>query len=119
MIWFTIDTGSVFSALSETEAILTGIDLSMLPFEKSDSVGFGGFFRSRILNKQIELFFHGDEGEHKIAQSAMKVIGPPEDMEEKRRKELLTLFPCVLGMDILSKFDVHLYKKKFELIPRE
>lgn len=49
MIDFLVDTGSIFSALSEKEATLMGIDCSELPEAKGEAIGFGGLFKTRVL----------------------------------------------------------------------
>lgn len=112
LLWFTLDSGSSFSAISEAEAILAGIDCSDLPFAKLETVGFGGFFKPRIINREVELTFATDQGEHKITRSGFMVVCPPSDINEETRKRLIELTPSVLGMDILGKFDVHIYDKK-------
>ena len=118
MVWFVVDTGSVFSALSEKDIVLMGIDCFALPEAKKEAIGFGGFFKSRLLNMQVQLIFSATDGqEYRISQSGFTVISPPKDAP--KREEIVALSPSVLGMDILSKFDIHIYQKKIELIPRE
>jgi len=113
-----VDTGSGFSALSEKDAILMGIDCSTLPLSKREAIGFGGFFRSRLLNTEVQLIFPAtDNEEYRISQSGFLVICPPQDAP--KREELVALTPSVLGMDILSKFDIYIYQKRVELIPRD
>lgn len=119
LLWFTVDSGSCFSAISEAEAILAGIDCSTLPFAKLETVGFGGFFRPRMINKQVELTFVTDEGEYGVPRSGFMVICPPENVEEKVRKREIEVTPSVFRMDILSRFDVHIYRKRVELEVRE
>lgn len=62
-LWFTVDTGSSFSALSEADATLIGIDCSSLALAKGQAIGFGGFFKPRMIDEQIELIFITDSGE--------------------------------------------------------
>jgi hypothetical protein len=94
------------------------IDCSTLPEAKKEAIGFGGFFKPRLLNTQVHLIFSAIDGrEYKISQSGFTVISPPQRIE--KREEIVALSPSVLGMDILSKFEIHMYEKKIELIPRE
>ena len=118
-IWFVVDTGSSFSAISEADAVLIGIDCSLLPRKKDDAIGFGGFFKPRMIDKEVELAFFGDDGEYKVTRSGFVVICPPENIDAKTRQKMLELTPSVLGMDVLSKFDIHVYKKRVELDLRE
>jgi hypothetical protein len=115
LLWFTVDSGSSFSAISEADAILAGIDCSTLPFAKVETIGFGGFFKPRMINTHLELTFVTDEGEYRLLRSGFMVVCPPDNLEEKLRKRMIEVTPSVLGMDVLSKFDVHIYKKRVEL----
>lgn len=118
-IWFTIDTGSSFSAISEADATLIGIDCSTLPLQKGRAIGFGGFFKPRMIDRQVELTFIADGEEYKVSRSGFVVICPPDNIDAKTREEMLKLTPSVLGMDVLSRFDIHVHKKRVELDLRE
>jgi hypothetical protein len=100
MIDFLIDTGAVFSAISEKEATLMGVDCSFLPESKEESIGFGGSFKK----------------EHKIKYSSgFRVVCIPPNIESEEREKLLRYTPSVLGMDILAKFEIYINKDKVEL----
>jgi hypothetical protein len=118
LVWFTVDTGSNFSSLSEAEAILMGIDCSALPLAKIEAVGFGGSFKPRVLNKQVDLIFSTDDGEYKLPRSGFMVTCPPDNVQGKEREKIVELTPSVLGMDVISHFDLHVYKKRVELVLR-
>jgi hypothetical protein len=117
IVSFLVDTGSNFSAISEKEAESMSLDCSMLPEAKKEAVGFGGAFRMRIINSTVYLTFGSDEQKHRIAYSSgfSVVCVQPEKTSEEREK-LLRFTPCVLGMDVLSNFEVHIYKNRVELI---
>lgn len=118
-IWFVVDTGSSFSAVSEADATLIGIDCSSLPLAKKRAIGFGGFFKPRMVDKQVELIFIADGKEYRVPRSGFVVICPPDNIDAKTKQEITELTPSVLGMDVLSKFDIHVYKKRVELDLRE
>jgi hypothetical protein len=54
---FLIDTGSTYSAISEKEAVLMGIDPFILPDYRVGCIGFGGTFRNKIINYPVYLTF--------------------------------------------------------------
>jgi len=111
-----IDSGSVFSALSEKEATLMGLDCSLLPESKRKAVGFGGLFTPKIINRLVILTFKSNKEEHKIRCSngfRVTCISPSVTSEE--REKLLRFTPSVLGMDILGKFKMYMDKNKVEL----
>jgi len=119
LVWFLLDTGSIFSILNESEALLMGIEPTTLPYAKVESIGFGGTFKHRMINRSVELIFKTSENDfYKIPQSGFRVCSP-EDKDPEKRKRMVELTPCVVGMDVLSKFEIHIYKKKIELIPFE
>lgn len=57
MIDFLVDTGALYSGITEKEAVIMGIDCSSLPYHKKEAVGFGGTFRNRIINRLVVLTF--------------------------------------------------------------
>jgi len=118
-IWFTLDTGSTFCTLAESDATLNGIDCSMLPLAKRESIGFGGLFKPRMIDRQCELIFNTDGGEYKVGRSGLVVVCPPDEVEPKVREQMLRLTPSVIGMDVLNRFDIHIYKKRVQLDLRE
>lgn len=117
MIDFLVDTGSIFSALSEKEATLMGIDCSELPEAKGEAIGFGGLFKTRMINRLVTLTFSSGKQEYKINYSSgFKVICIPTDVTREIREKLLRHTPSVLGMDILlQKFNVYVNEQKVEL----
>lgn len=116
MIDFMIDSGSVFSALSEKEVTLMGIDCSLLPESKRKAVGFGGLFTPKIINRLVILTFKSNKEEHKIRYSSgFMVICIPPNVTSEEREKLLRYTPSVLGMDILGKFKMYMGKNKVEL----
>lgn len=119
LVWFLVDTGSTRSILNESEALLMGIDPTTLPYSKEGSIGFGGEFKHRMINRPVEVIFKTSDNDfYKIPQSEFRVLSPEHEDPEKRRM-LVKLTPCVLGMDILSKFEIHILRKSVELIPFE
>ena len=115
-ISFLVDTGSTFSAITEKEASLAGVDCSMLPEFPKESIGFGGTFRHKVINQPIHLTFGSDNNLHRITfSSGFRVTCIPANTPSKERETLLRYTPCILGMDILSKFKLCLDKKKLEL----
>jgi len=113
---FLVDTGATFSALSEREAVIIGIDLPTLPREYRGEIGFGGEFTPRVLNKETRLTFYGTRGTtytHRIRD--LRVISPPENLDREKREELLARTPSILGYDVLSDFELHMNKRKVEL----
>lgn len=116
MIDFLIDSGSVFSALSEKEATLMGIDCFLLPDSKRKAVGFGGLFIPKIINRLVILTFKSNKEEHKIRYSSgFRVTCIPPNTTSEEREKLLRYTPSVLGMDILCKFKMYMSKNKVEL----
>jgi hypothetical protein len=113
---FLVDTGALYSALSEKQARLLGIDCTTLPETKGNAIGFGGLFKPRMINHPVFLTFGSGDYKHKISYSSgFKVFCIPPNTNKKDRETILRLTPSVLGMDVLSKFEVRITKKKVEL----
>ena len=116
MVNFVVDSGSLFSAITEKEATLMGIDCSFLPKSKIGAIGFGGTFTPKIINRLVLLTFKSGKNEHKIRfSSGFMVICIPPNVTGHDREEMLRFTPNVLGMDILTKFRTCINKKKVEL----
>lgn len=114
---FLVDTGTSYSAITEKEATLMGIDISSLSYAKGKAIGFGGFFRNKIINREVDLTFNGDEGQHKIKCSGgFIVILIPPNLSNEEREDLIRLTPNVLGMDILRRFRTVVEENRVELI---
>ncbi len=114
---FLIDTGSSYSAITEKEATLAGIDCYMLPDFRGDCFGFGGMFKNKIINRPVHLIFGSDTNLHKITfGSGFQVVCIPENVSPEEREQLIRVTPCVIGMDILAKFKLYVDKKKVELV---
>jgi len=117
MIWFLIDTGSTESAISESEASLAKIDVATSPYVERGAWGFGGSFRYKVINRPVELIFRSTNGGYyTVPQSGFKVI-PAEHANPDVRRRMLELTPSILGMDVLSKFQIQISRRKVELIP--
>ena len=117
IIDFLVDTGAIFSALSEKDAAIMGIDCSDLPEAKGEAIGFGGVFKTRMINRLATLTFRSDNQECKISyNSGFRVICVPPDATAEQREKILRHTPSVLGMDILlAKFSIYVDDKKVEL----
>jgi len=119
---FVIDTGSRFSALSEKDATILGIDCASLPYAKTEAVGFGGTFRTKMINRLVNLTFHSADTneEYKIRYSSgFKVIVIPQETPREEREKMLRYTPSVLGMDILKRFELQLDRRRVQLILRK
>jgi hypothetical protein len=115
-IYFLVDTGSSYSAITEKETTLLGIDYSMLPDYGKDCIGFGGTFKNKIINRPVYLTFGSGTNLYKITfASGFQIVCIPEDMGVEEREKLLRYTPSVIGMDILSHFKLYIDKKKVEL----
>jgi len=114
---FLVDTGTTYSAITEKEATIMKIDCSLLPYHKLRSVGFGGFFRNRIINREVILTFKSNKDEYQIKRGGgfMVTCIPPNVVGEDR-EELIRYTPNVLGMDILRYFKTCVTKNQVELI---
>jgi hypothetical protein len=114
---FLVDTGSLSSALSEKQATLMKIDCSILPESKGNAIGFGGTFKTKMINSPVNLIFESGDDKFKINyNSGFRVNIIPKDAKEKDKELMLRHTPSVLGMDVLSKFEVRIDKKKVELV---
>lgn len=117
---FVIDTGARFSALSEKDATLMGIDCHSLPYAKGESIGFGGTFKTKMINRLVILTFGSGDDEYKIRYSSgFRVTCIPLDTPQEEREKLLRFTPSVLGMDILPRFETRLDKRNVVLILKD
>jgi len=116
MVDFLVDTGARASAITEKEATIMGIDCPSLPFFKHKSVGFGGFYRNRIINRQVTLTFQSNKDFHQIKLSSFMVTCIPPEVSGEEREKLIRYIPNVLGMDILRHFKTCVTKNQVELI---
>ena len=110
-----MDTGSKFSAITEKEATIMGISCSSLPYYKRESIGFGGFFRNRMINRQVILTFKHKEDEYEIKCGSFLVTCIPLNIGREEREKLIRYIPNVLGMDILRRFRTCIEKNQVEL----
>lgn len=116
MVNFLVDSGAVFSAIAEKDATLMGLDCGTLRESKFEAVGFGGTFKTKMINRLVYLTFKSGKDEHKIRYSSgFRVICIPPEITGANREKLLRYTPSVLGMDILSKFKTYLSKNKVVL----
>ena len=116
-VQFLIDSGASYSAITEKESELVGLDCTELPEAKFGAVGFGGTFRNKIVNRPVFLTFHATNDEtYKIPYAqGFQIVCLPKQIEKEEREKLIRYTPCVLGMDILCKFKLYIDKKKVEL----
>ncbi|TET18807.1 hypothetical protein E3J74_09400 [Candidatus Bathyarchaeota archaeon] len=112
---FLVDTGARYSAITEKEATIMGIDSSLLPYSKREAVGFGGLFRNKLINKRVTLTFKSNKDEYKIPCSSFTIVCIPPNTTSEDREKMLRYTPNVLGMDILSKFKTCVDKNQVEL----
>ena len=115
MVNFVVDTGSKFSAITEKEATIMGIDSSSLPYFKKEAVGFGGLFRNRMINRLVILTFKSKEGEYKVKCGSFLVVCVPPNIKDEEREKMIRYTPNVLGMDILRRFRTCVDKNRVEL----
>jgi hypothetical protein len=116
VVSFLVDSGSVFSAITEKEVSLMGIDCDLLPEAKGEAIGFGGFFKNRMINRPVFLTFDSGKDKHRMNYSSgLKVVCIPPGIDEKDRERYTRFTPCVLGMDILCKFETRISRNKLEL----
>jgi len=93
------------------------IDCSLLPESKSKAVGFGGTFKTRLINHPVNLVFESGNDKLRINYgNGFRVNCIPIDAKGEDRELMFRHTPSVLGMDVLSKFEVRIDKKKVELI---
>jgi len=116
MVDFLVDTGTTYSAITEKEATIMKIDCSSLPYYKRRAIGFGGFFRNRMINRQVILTFKSNEDEYKIKCGSIIVICVPPTITGEERENMIRYTPNVLGMDILRRFRTCVDKNRVELI---
>jgi hypothetical protein len=94
-----------------------GIHVPTLPYAKGKAIGFGGFFRNKLINREAILTFNGDEGEYKVkCGGGLIVILIPPNLPAEEREELTRFTPNVLGMDILRRFRTIVEENRVELI---
>ena len=117
MVSFVIDSGASYSALSEKDDTIMGVDCYSLPFSKGEAVGFGGTFKNRMINRKVSLTFGTDNEECKISCGCFKVVMVPPTLQGEQREKMFRFTPNVLGMDVLRKFKTIIIKDKVELIP--
>ena len=116
MVPFLVDSGSLFSALNEKEAVLMGLDCSSLPDSKGETVGFGGTFRTKVINRLVFLTFKYGNDKYKMRYSqGFRVVYIPPHVGRDEREKLMRYTPSVLGMDVLTKFKVYMDKHKIVL----
>ena len=116
MVDFLVDTGAKTSAITEKEATIMGIVPSSLPFARQRSIGFGGFFRNRMINRRVVLTFKWEKDERRIVCSCFRVNCIPPNVKGKDREESLRYIPNVLGMDILRRFKIYVDRNLVELV---
>jgi len=113
---FLVDTGTTYSAITEKEATIMGIDCSSLPYFKYEAVGFGGLFRNRMINRQVILTFKSNKDEYKVKCGSFIVICIPSSIIGEEREKMIRYTPNVLGMDILRRFRTYVDENQVELI---
>jgi hypothetical protein len=111
-----VDTGAIYSAITEKEATMMKIDVSLLPYSKRRAVGFGGFFRNKIINREVILTFKSNKDEYKVKCGGFEVICTPPNVTSEERDKLIQVTPNVLGMDILRRFKTYVDKNGVELV---
>lgn len=80
-------------------------------------MGFGGVFSMRIINSTVYLTFGSGEQKHRIVYSSgLSVVCVPPEKKPEEREKLHRFTPCVLGMDVLSNFEVHICRNRVELV---
>lgn len=88
----------------------------MLPEYFKGSIGFGGTFKNKMINHPVYLTFGSSNNSHKITyDGGFQVVCIPPNLPPDVREKMLRYTPCVLGMDILSKFRLYLDRRKVEL----
>lgn len=89
MVDFLVDTGTTYSAITEKEATIMKIDCSSLPHFRRETVGFGGLFRNRMINRQVILTFKSNEDEHKIKCGSFIVTCVPPNITSEEREKMI------------------------------
>jgi hypothetical protein len=115
MVDFLVDTGTNYSAITEKEATIMKIDCSSLPFFQRETIGFGGLFRNRMINRSVILTFKSNEDEYKVKCGNFIVTCIPPDITGEVKEKMIRYTPNVLGMDILRNFRTCVDKNKVEL----
>jgi subtilase family serine protease len=93
-----------------------GIDCSDLPEAKGEAIGFGGMFKTKMINRLVTLTFRSNNHEYEIDyNSGFKVICIPPNATKEQREKILRYTPSVLGMDVLLKFKTCVDEEKVEL----
>jgi hypothetical protein len=88
----------------------------MLPEFRTESIGFGGTFKHKVINRPVHLTFGSDNNRYTVNfASGFRVTCIPLDVSPEEREKMLRYTPSILGMDILSRFKLYLDKKKLEL----
>lgn len=120
IVSFLIDTGATYSGITEKEATLMGIDVDDLPYARGEAVSYTGFLKNKIINREVDLTFKNNEGEHKIkCGGGLLVILIPRSVSAEDREKLIRSTPNVLGMDILRRFRTVVEENQVELILKE
>ena len=117
MVDFVVDSGAVYSAISEKEATIMGLNSSSLPYSKGNAVGFGGIFKNRMINRKVILTFGADDNEYTISCGCFKVVCVPPTLQGEEREKMMRYTPNILGMDILRQFKTTISKNGLELVP--
>jgi len=117
IVSFVVDSGAVYSAISEKDATIMGLDFYTLPDCKFEAVGFGGTFKNKVLNRKVTLTFGANDKEYKVSCGSFKVVVVPPQLQGEEREKMLRYTPSVLGMDILRKFQTTIMKNRVELVP--
>lgn len=107
----------MFSAITEKEATIMGIDCYSLPYFKKEAVGFGGLFKNRMINRQVILTFSSNKNEYKVKCGCFLVVCVPPTLGDEEREKMHRYTPNVLGMDILIRFKTCVNKNGVELTP--
>jgi hypothetical protein len=116
IINFLIDTGSSYSAITEKESDLLGIEYAVLPDAPKGAIGFGGKFKNKMINRPVYLTFKYLKEEYKMTYSSgFQIVIIPATIVGEDREEMFRYTPSVLGIDVLSKFQLYLDKEKVEL----
>lgn len=118
---FLLGSGASYSAITEKEAELMGLDCEALPYYKGDCFGFGGKFKNKIINHPVYLTFSTSTippARHKLTfASGFQVTCIPKQLSPEEREEIVRHTPCVLSTDILKhfKFSMNYSKNMVEL----
>lgn len=116
---FVLDTGTIHTTLPETRARELGVDLAKLETYKIKlrMGGIGGGSDARMLGG-IRIIFTATDGstvEEKL--QFVHVLKDPPTRDEQDRKILAT-FPCLLGLDVIRRFNLRFTEKNFAYLER-